>query len=314
MNLKNVDLNLLVVFDAIFRQRSVGLAGQMLGISQPAVSHALARLRQLFDDPMFVRINNEMRPTDRASELMPSVERVLSMIRDDVLQPVGFDPAANRRTLTLCMPDIGEQYFLPPLINHLAQVAPGMAVVSHELAPAQLEEALESGRVDLAIGYFPDLRRAVFYQQRLFYSGFCCAVRQGHPQIGKTLSLPQFLQAEHVTARLRIRSQEIAEQAMREQGIVRNVKLQTSHFLSLTQIIAQTDLLATVTYEAAQLLQAAGKVHIYPVPFPIPQFPVMQYWHERAHHDRGNQWLRGEIRGLFQRDNDNSADECTAEH
>lgn len=302
MDLYKVDLNLLTVFDAILHTRGVGPAGRLLGLSQPATSYALSKLRTLFNDPLFVRINNEMHPTPRASAVAIPIKRVLDSIRTDILPHTDLDPEHSRRTITICIPDIGELFFLPTLIKRLAEIAPLMKLHTLALAPESLEEAFEMGRIDLAVGYFPDLRRATFYQQQLFTSGFVCIARKDHPTVYSSLTLKAFLTTAHVAASLNIRSQEIVEKEMQSSGISPNVVLRTGHFLSLASIVAQTDLISVVPFEVANVLSHQAEIVIFPLPFKSPSFPIMQHWHERYHSDAFNQWLRGVVRDLFQRD------------
>ncbi|HAY0630487.1 TPA: LysR family transcriptional regulator [Serratia marcescens] len=302
MDLYKIDLNLLTVFDAILHTRGVGAAGRSLGLSQPAVSYALSKLRVLFNDPLFVRIDNEMHPTPRASAVAIPIKRVLDSIRTDILPHADLDPEHSRRTITICIPDIGELFFLPALINRLTEIAPLMTLHTLTLPPESLEEAFEMGRIDLAMGYFPDLRRATFYQQQLFSSGFVCIARQDHPTIRGLLTRETFLATSHVAASLNIRSQEIVEKEMRLNGISPRVVLRTGHFLSLASIVAQTELISVVPFEVANVLSHQAEIAIFPLPFTSPNFPIMQHWHERYHSDAFNQWLRGVVRELFQRD------------
>jgi DNA-binding transcriptional LysR family regulator len=199
MDLRSLDLNLLHVFEALLDSRSVTLAGKRLNLSQPAMSYALNRLRTTFHDPLFVRIKNEMHPTPRAAALAVPARAILHQVKTDLLQYVDFDPAQTDRTFTFCMSDIGEMHFLPPLIRVLMERAPRANVRTFSMPPDKLEAALESGAVDVAIGYYPDLRAAGIYQQQLTKSGFACLARRGNPYIGERLTLAKFLKAPHVS-------------------------------------------------------------------------------------------------------------------
>ena len=193
MDLRSVDLNLLVIFDALAERRSVTKAAEALNISQPATSAALARLRSLLGDALFVRAGAEMQPTPRAMQLISPIRQVLEIVRGEVLQAQVFDPATTRRCFALLMPDIGEINFLPRVLAHLGGLAPGIDLKALSMPRHAAAEALESGTAELAVGYYPDLHRAGFFHQRLFRNDHVCIVRRDHPQIGERLTLREFL-------------------------------------------------------------------------------------------------------------------------
>ena len=184
MDIRKVDLNLLVVFDMLLRLQSVTRTAEALGMSQPAMSLALNKLRTAFSDPLFVRNSRGLSPTPRAEQLVIPMRHVLDQIKNDVLRQPSFDPATTDRTFTFNMADVGELVFLPRLHAHLRAAAPGANIRTVSTPPAQLEEAMESGEVDLAVGYFPGLKGAAMYQQRLFSHSFVCIVRKDHPVFG----------------------------------------------------------------------------------------------------------------------------------
>jgi DNA-binding transcriptional LysR family regulator len=166
----DMDLNLLVIFDAMARLRT----GEEIGLSQPATSAALVRLRVLFDDALFVRAGAQMRPTPRALELAPLVQRVVEMVRIEILQLAGFDPARADRSFTILTPDIGEIAFFPGLLRRLRVEAPGVRLRAVSLPRQATAEALEAGEAELTIGFFPDLQKAGFFQQGLFKTSYAC--------------------------------------------------------------------------------------------------------------------------------------------
>jgi DNA-binding transcriptional LysR family regulator len=188
MDIRKIDLNLLVVLDALLRLQNVSRAAEALGMSQPALSYALKRLRPLLDDPLFVRSARGMQPTPRAQQLAEPLRAVLDMVQRDVLQQPRFDPATTERSVTFNMADVGELVFLPRLLAHLKVAAPGIDVRTVSTPPSLLEDALRSGAVDLAVGYFPGMDGAAIYQQRLFSHSFVCLVRKDHPTIGQHIA------------------------------------------------------------------------------------------------------------------------------
>lgn len=292
MNVHAIDLNLLAVFDAMIEHRSVTRAGERIALSQPAMSAALGRLRTLFHDPLFVRAGGEMQPTPKALELAEPIRRVLTVVKTEVLQRSGFDPAVTERQFTLLTPDIGEFNFLPRLLGRFAAAAPGARLRTIARPRAAAAEALESGAADLAIGYFPDLQKAGFYQQKLFENAHVCIVRAGHPAVGDRLTLAEYLALPHAVVRPDGR-EHVFEQHLQHRGISRRVLLEVSHFLSVLPIVESSDLVATVPRDLADACMRYGNIRIVEVPIRAPGIAVHQFWHRRFHQDPANIWLRG---------------------
>jgi DNA-binding transcriptional LysR family regulator len=300
MDLKDIDLNLLVVFDALVEARSVTVAGRRLGLSQPAMSYALGKLRLTFNDPLFVRIRNEMLPTPRARELAGSVRTILGQVKTELLQYLDFVPAETRKTFTLCMSDIGEIVFLPALTRVLLEEAPHASLNAVYTDPATLIDAMETGSVDLAVGYFPDLQTAGLYQQQLSTSGFVCVARGGNSYVKGKLTLTRFLDAPHVAVHAAGRSRELFDRTLAKAGHSRSVPITVPHFLSLVELIPKTDLIATVPTVLAEFLARVADATVHPLPMPSPRFAVKQFWHRRFHADPANKWIRSVVRRLFQ--------------
>jgi DNA-binding transcriptional LysR family regulator len=298
MDLRSVDLNLLVVFAALAEQRSVTRAADALGLSQPATSAALARLRVLLDDPLFVKAGTEMRPTPRASQLVAPVCQVLETVKGEILQAHAFDPATTTRTFSVLTPDIGEINFLPRLLAHLATQAPGTNLKALAMPRHAAAEALESGMADLAVGYFPDLHKAGFVRQRLFRNEHVCIVQREHPAIGRTITLKQFLAASHAVVRPDGR-EHVFEQFLQARGLQRRVRLEVAHFMSLLPIISTSDLIATVPRDLAEVCVRYGHVRMLDAPMKCPVIEVHQFWHQRFHKDAAHVWLRGTVHKLF---------------
>ncbi|MBI2744874.1 MAG: LysR family transcriptional regulator [Burkholderiales bacterium] len=222
MDIRSVDLNLLVVFDAMLQHRNVTRAGEALGLSQPAMSAAVARLRVLFNDPLFVRAGALMNPTPRAESLGTVIRPIVLTIQSEILQPSAFEPASSQRAYTLLTPDIAEMNFLPRLLAHLAEHAPQVNIKTLAMPRHAAASALESGAAELAIGYFPDLQKAGFYQQRLIRSSHVCLLRRGHPLGKGKLTLAQFLKASHAVVKPDGR-EHVIEQFLQAKGIQRRV-------------------------------------------------------------------------------------------
>ena len=303
---KRLDLNLLPVVVVLYEERGVGKAAARLGMSQPAVSSALARLRRAFDDPLFIRTAHGMEPTPRAHALIAPARDVLARVEHNLLSGMAFNPSTTNTTFTFALSDVGEMVFLPRIIESLRHLAPLASVHSVSLPPVQLHEGLEKGEIDLAIGYFPDLEKSNFFQQRLFTHHFCGLIRADHPVTNRRLSLRQFLDLKHVAVHAAGRSQELFERFLLKKKLYPKVVLVTPHFMSLPIIIAKSDLVATVPHAIGMFFStSSANIKTVLLPFPdLPQINIKQHWHRRLHHDPRNQWLRSLMARLFSPESD----------
>lgn len=298
VNLADLDLNLLRVFDAVYTHRNVSAAAAGLGLSQPAVSNALKRLRGEFGDELFTRTPQGMEPTPLADRVSSPVGQALALLRDALEPGPGFDPARAKRSFTLIMSDIGEIAFLPELLQFLQADAPGVRIEAVTLPVKETRLAMESGAVDLAIGFLPDLK-AGFYQQRLFEQKYLCMLRQGHPRIGETMSMKTFIEARHAVVNAEGTGHGIVEAMFERAGLAPEMVVRLPHFLAAPMVVAATDLVATVPQKLGELYARVLPLRLLPHPLKIPAFQVNQYWHRRYHKDPANQWLRGHFARLF---------------
>ena len=299
MDITEIDLNVLRVFDALVQHQNVTRAGVALGLSQPAMSAALAKLRTHLGDPLFVRTGHGMRPTPHALQLVEPVRRVLETVRTEILQKPVFDATSARTLFTIITPDIGEVVFLPKLLAHAARHAPHVGFRTVTIPSPGASEALESGAADLAIGYFPDLAKPGFFQQRLFRNSFVCIVRAARPRTAERFSLPEFLAAPHALVRPAGRTH-LFEQFLNERGVRLDVRVHLSHFSSLLTIIGTSDLVGTVPLDIGHVFATLADVRLVDPPIQPKPFNVKQHWHGRAHADPANAWLRKTVRDLFQ--------------
>jgi uncharacterized membrane protein YGL010W/DNA-binding transcriptional LysR family regulator len=244
VDIRSLDLNLLVVFDALAEHASVTRGALAIGLSQPAMSAALARLRGLFGDPLFVKIGARMQPTPLARELIAPVRQVIAIVKADVLRRPGFDPATTERTFTLLTPDVGEVNLLPRLLARMRPRLPRARLRCLSLQRDAAAAALEAGTADLAIGLYPDLSGAGYFRQRLFATDHACIAARDHPGIGARLTLKQYLALDHVVVRPDGR-EPVIERHLAARGLKRRVFLEVGHFMSLLPIVEQTELLAT---------------------------------------------------------------------
>ena len=291
-SLDHVDLNLLRVFQAIVDERSLTKAGERLALSQPAISYSLARLRTLFDDPLFIRTRSGMQPTPIALELAGIVGRALDTVREALRYAESFDPETSTRTFRLSLSDAGEMAYLPAICEALHERAPRVKLSVEPLPVEEMEDALRSSRLDFAIGNLPMLMARTRHQL-LFEETYVCMTRKrrGLPA-GPALSLDHFLQASHVQVRSVEHSHHALDDALRAQGVGRNIVLQLPHFVALPSVLAVTDLFATLPRRLAGILNRSDVFRIYTLPVSIPQATVTMHWHEHFHEDEGIAWMR----------------------
>jgi len=292
-----MDMKLLAVFDEIYKTRSVSRAGENLGLAQTSVSLALARLRRQFNDVLFVRTAGGMMPTPHALALAQPLRDALELLRAATQQQVVFDPASSSRHFHIAMTDISHLEFLPSLINKMSKAAPDVRVDVLRIT-AETPRLLESGDADLAVGFMPELE-AGFYQQTLFDQGFACVVRREHPRIGNRLSESLFKREKHLIVTAPGTGHDLVEQALARLRIERKVALSLPALAGVGNLLANTELIATVPQRIAQMLVRIAKVKSLPAPFKFPMFSIKQHWHERYQRDPANRWLRSMVADLF---------------
>jgi len=288
---RRMDLNLMVVFEAIYRTRNLTAAGEGLGLSQPAMSHALSRLRWTFDDPLFLRLPRGLQPTALADEIAPYVTQGIATIRQG-FERKAFDPATSSRLFTIAMSDIGEVAHLPPLLAALGE-APGVRVRTVELPPAEARAALAEGRVDLALAV--NLRPAAAFRDALVVEhGYATVARVGHPAIRSRLTLAQFRRARHLLVMPTgpVVHGEVIERALRARGVEARIAVQVAHFHPVAAIVGRSDLIATVPRGLAETMPR-DSIRVFEPPLALPRVRISLYWHERYDSDPGNAWLRG---------------------
>jgi DNA-binding transcriptional LysR family regulator len=292
-----MDLKLLAIFDEVYKTRHVSRAGENLGIPQSSVSIALAKLRDHFDDSLFVRTSDGMQPTPHATALISEVRQALELLRKVTRQRAVFDPTKAVRTFRVCMTDITNLALLPPLMNRLSELAPSIHL---EITPISSEtpRMLESGDADLAVGCMPTLE-AGFYQQKLFDQSFSCVVRRLHPRVQSRLTQTAFKRERHVLVTAAGTGHEVVETELERLGAKHNIVLKLPNFLGIGALVASTDLLITVPQRVAATLLKIADVRSFPPPFELPSFSIKQHWHERYQQDPANRWLRSVISDLF---------------
>jgi DNA-binding transcriptional LysR family regulator len=298
MNVQELDLNLLRVLDAVLHERGVTAAAARLGLTQPAVSNALARLRRVFGDPLFVRSAAGMDATPFARELAEPVRQALALLESALAHGPGFEPATSTRAFRFYMSDLGQVEFLPPLVERVQRRAPGVRL---EAAAADLEhisDALGSGALDLAVGFLPALGPPV-ERRALFRDPYVCLMRTGHPATEGRFTKKKFLEASHVLVTYRGGGHRVIEEALERAGVARRIALRVPHFTVVPMVLERTDLILTLPARVARVYERSGAFKSVPPPVPMPAAEVAVHWHERFAGDPGNRWLRDQIIELF---------------
>ncbi|MBU0589442.1 MAG: LysR family transcriptional regulator [Gammaproteobacteria bacterium] len=300
MHIKDIDLNLLRVFDAVYRARNVSRAADMLDLTQPAVSQGLTRLRLLVKDPLFMRASGGVQPSPRAEQLAPAVRLALGMLEQALSEAVEFDPLQSSKTFRIHMSDIGEGRFLPDLMVALRQHAPGIRIETAPLPAAAITDALDSGRTDFAFGFLPTVTDTQSVE--LLKDRYIVLLREGHPfaaefnRMGKgPAMLEKLRELEFVAGRTHSDTLRILQLLQLED----RVRLTAEHFMVLPAIVRATDLGVVMPRNIAQTFSQAGGYAIIEPPFPLRDFTVSLHWSKRFESDPGNRWLRQLLVELF---------------
>lgn len=293
-----LDLNLLRVFVAIWQERHLGAAAERLHLTPSAVSHSLQRLRQQWQDELFIRSGRRLRPTARAEQLGPLLQAQLDQLQQLLNPKSEFIPADSQRTFVFSLRELLEPTALPGLVQTLHGHAPASHLHSVRLARSDTAEALRQGRVDFALDVkldMPDVIRS----QRLMHGPLSVIMREGHP-LAENLSLDDYLAAQHVQVSGRPSGAGIEDRALAQQGLpARNIVLRCQSYLAACHHVAGSDSILTMpsiaTWQAAQTLKLAQ----CPLPFEGPNFEVYLYWHLRADSDPALLWMREQVQALF---------------
>src|SRR6185437_4645846 len=297
---RSFDLNLVPVLIRIYEHGSVSAAAAQLGMSQSAVSGALAKLRQIYNDPLFHRIGHGMQPTARMHALIDPLRESLLRVEGTLSTEQVFNPATTSATFTFAMSDLGEMVFMPKILRHIRSLAPGASVRSVAASAAHIERGLETGEIDLAVGYFPDLRDKAFMEKHLFFHHFVCLLRANHPITATTLSLAQFLSVEHAVVSGAGRTYEIFERYLKAKKIQRRVALETPHFMSIPFVISQSDLIVTVPHAVGVFGKGVQmNIRIAQPPMRTPGIDLKMHWHRNFQRDPKSRWLREVVASLF---------------
>ena len=290
-----LDLNLLLIFSAVMRKRSVTLAGEELNLTQSAVSNGLRRLREHFSNPLFVKTSHGMTPTPLAERLSVPLIESLDRIRTSLQSTELFDPQTSERTFRMYMSDMGELVLMPRLMRILEQEAPGITLQMVDVSPRLAQSMMADGGIDIAIGTFASLE-AGFHSQLLFTKSYVLMARRGHPELVNGLSLEAFLRARHAIYRPHAASHddfdELVATVFRDHGARRRIVVELAHALGIIETVAGSDLVICVPRRFAERHGDTGSVDTFALPFDSSVADISQFWHTVVHDDPGHQWLR----------------------
>ncbi|AJW98883.1 LysR family transcriptional regulator [Burkholderia gladioli pv. gladioli] len=294
----NIDLKHLLVFDEVYRTASISRAAENLDMGQSAVSMVLAKFRKHYNDPLFVRTADGMQPTPLADDIVSPLRQATAALRSTLLHRATFDPSSSQRMFGLCMTDIGQRVMMPRLLEHLQKVAPGVRLDLRYTSDRTACQ-LESGEIDLAIGFLTQLDAAI-YQQQLFTDRFVCIVNKDHGRLhGTAISLDEFERESHLIVATQGTGHVIVDETIARNNIKRKVGLRIPNFLGVISNIVCTDYVAIVPERFARIVADTNPIKILELPFKVPSYRVMQHWHERYARDPAIIWLRDTLGTLF---------------
>ncbi len=300
IELAQIDLNLLVAFEALFEARSVTVAAQRLYLGQPAMSAALGRLRVLFEDQLFIRVGREMQPTMKAVAIAPGIFAALNQVRQTIQSGQGFDPVSDGRVFTIGSADYTSFILLPKLLAYCQQFAPNLNFRMIEFAKDQVGHLLEQGIIDLALGVFPNSPRKTICVP-LFQEHFIGIARKNHPRIQRhSLSLEAFANLSHALHTIRQDETGEVDRILAGYNLQRRIAITVPHILVLPSIIATTDLIAAIPTRMAQYFSKLDEIELFQLPIEIPQWTVSLLWSQLSDNDHASTWLREILQELCQ--------------
>ena len=297
MKLESLDLNLLLVFDALATERSVTQAAAKVGLSQPALSNALARLRALFRDPLFERSAGQMQPTPRARQLLVPFSEAISKMREALEPQAAFRPDASDREFLIATNDYVDSLLVPRVVQRLQRDAPSIALrtVRTDYLFLPPVERLQSGEIDLALGFFGETPRPNpgLLSRRLLTGRLVCILSTTHPRAGRQLSLRTFVETPHVRVMYPgTERQGSIDTILHSRGLSRRIAVTVPHYLTIPAIVAKSNLLGVVPEEMARRAARSLRLKIFDPPIALPDITIMMIWNERAQFDHAHRWFR----------------------
>jgi DNA-binding transcriptional LysR family regulator len=303
MKLADLDLNLLRALDVLVRERNVTRAGRALRLTQPAMSNVLSRLRKTFDDPILVRSPGGMSPTPRALDLVEPVRSALATLEAAIAGAEAFDPASARGNFRIAVTDHSSFVVIPRLACALARQAPGVTLEAVHLRADTVVRDMLQGDIDLAITVGKIMQvTGSFHRRRLFSDRFVCLVRRGHPQVGKRLTLPRYVELSHVLVSPRGGRSGLVDVALAAQGLSRHVAVVVPHFLVAPFLVAQSNMVVTLSEHVARPFAEMLPLDVHEVPVALHTDDWSCVWHDRTHKDPAHVWLRDQLSEITRSD------------
>lgn len=287
------------LLEAIADTGSLTSAADVVGLSQSAASHSLARLRKACGDPLFVRAGHRMLPTPYGEQVCEAARQALRALRDGFRGPRSFDAATSRRIFTVYMSEAGQLVVLPKLLAHLRDVAPGVRIHVIRVPEDNPGDALAVGEVDLAIGHITTMTTG-FHRRTLFSEKYVCIASSENPRFRSGITLDGYRAALHAIADNSGMAHGIVDHALAVRGIKRQIGLVVPEFLALPYVLHGSDMVATVPQRVAERFAQLLPIRAMPMPIKLDSYEVLLLWHERAHADAANRWLRHTLAALFQ--------------
>jgi DNA-binding transcriptional LysR family regulator len=291
------DLNLLPVFLALMEERSVTRAASRLGITQPALSNSLNRLRDMLKDPLFIRERYGIRPTQLAEEITPTIEAALSQLDDLIVHQQDFDPASAERLFLIAPNSYVELVLMPALVARLREQAPGIKLRMTPFGNDLADTGVISGTTAMVLGRVIDPPDNLIVQH-LMDDGLACIVRRDHPDVGESLTRDLYESLKHVNVLPPGRIRAGVFQALGQQNLKREVAVSVTHFLAVPEMVAVTDYCATLPRLICSSLERDPRLKVVEAPVDLGTFPVQMAWHVRYRHDPAHRWLRGVVNEL----------------
>lgn len=299
MNIRKINLNLLITLDALLTERHVSRAADKVFITQPAMSNSLVQLRELFKDQLLVRSGKNMELTPLALSIAPKIKNILQEIENTVLHPEVFNPKTTKRTFVIGMSDYGEFVLLPSLAEKLAKLAPNVTLRIVHLNMLNDPNIFIDGKFDIGIGIVV-MQSSAIHAEKIFTEEAMCVARADHPAI-KKLTQKNYLAAKHLAIAYETEtSLAITDNTLKAAGQERDTIIKVPHILAAMHVLAKTPLIATVPKRVALALQKQLKLAVHKPPFAIPSVTVSQVWHKRFDDDAGHKWLRELIQQVAQ--------------
>jgi DNA-binding transcriptional LysR family regulator len=297
MNIRDIDWKSLLLLEALVTERNVSKVAKQFGMSQPAVSNSLARMRELFNDPLLMRTREGMLPTARAEQLLGPIRQARRVLEQTVTREAGFDPAKSERRFTVAATDYAEYVVMPRLTHWLSENAPGIHIELQPLKQKVPLPDLESGQLEIAIGYF-NASHASLYQKHLFTEEFVCLIKAGSGRAKGPLTIQEYADMKHVLVAPWGGKAGLVDALLAKKGLARNVCVTTPHFLMAPWLVAESGYACTLPRGVANAHAQSLHLEILELPFTLPPLPFRQLWHERVHNDPGQVWLRSKIAEL----------------